>query len=241
VNDERAVDLWTLPEHRVQELSLRMGGLDLLTPEEHARHHRLLRTGSRQRFLGGRLLSRLALSARTGLPPDTWRFTPTRHGRPELAADHGGLRFNLSHTDGLIVCVVTQGRGCGVDVERVPFDEEKTRGLDAFLGGVSPGVPVSERWVLTEAYLKGLGVGMTESLAGLGFRRRDAGGFSVTDRRRPAIAAGWRLTLLRPSPHHLVAVATEDGGPLRTHTPPTNRPPRGKDLPCPSTCPRTSP
>ncbi|GCB52504.1 4'-phosphopantetheinyl transferase superfamily protein [Streptomyces sp. NL15-2K] len=218
--DERAVDLWTLPEHRVQELSLRMGGPDLLTPEEHARHHRLLRTGSRQRFLGGRLLSRLALSARTGLPPDTWQFTLTRHGRPELAADHGGLRFNLSHTDGLIVCVVTQRRGCGVDVERVPFDEEKTRRLDAFLGGVSPGVAVSERWVLTEAYLKGLGVGMTESLEGLGFRRRDAGGFSPDDCRRPTVAARWHLALLRPSPHHLVAVATEDGGTLRTHTPP---------------------
>ncbi|MEW2402035.1 4-phosphopantetheinyl transferase [Streptomyces sp. NPDC046862] len=218
MNDPRAVDLWTLPEHRVPELSLHMGGLGLLTPEERTRHRRLRRTGSRHRFLGGRLLCRLALSARTGLPPDAWRFAVTRQGRPELAADHGGLRFNLSHTDGLIVCVVTRGRRCGVDVERVPFDDEKTRLLDTFLGGVSGGA-VSERWVLTEAYLKGLGVGLADGLQGLAFRRHGGGRFTVTDHRRPAGAARWRLDLLRPSPHHLVAVATEDGGPPRHREP----------------------
>ncbi|WP_416984788.1 4'-phosphopantetheinyl transferase family protein [Streptomyces sp. T028] len=215
MDDPRAVDLWTLPEDRVQELAVGMGGLDLLTPDERARHHRLVRSGSRDRYLGARLLSRLALSARTGLPPTTWRFVATRRGRPELAVDHGGLRFNLSHTDGLIVCVVTRGRGCGVDVERVPFDDEKTRRLGAFLDGASS-TAVSERWVLAEAYLKGLGVGLTEGLDGLAFRRQGGGRFTVTDHRRPAVTPRWRLTLLRPSPHHLVAVATEGGGPLRT-------------------------
>lgn len=218
MDDARAVDLWTLPEHQVRELASGLGGLDLLTPAERARHRGLLRAGSRDRFLGGRLLSRLALSARAGLPPDTWRFVLTRHGRPEPVPDHGGLRFSLSHTDGLIVCVVTRGRSCGADVERVPFDDEKARLLSGFLDDV-PGTTVSERWVLTEAYLKGLGVGMAEGLDGLGFRRRDAGGFSVTDPRRPAVAARWHLALLRPSPHHLVAVATEGGGPLRVRTP----------------------
>ena len=218
MDDPRAVDLWTLPERRVRELAVAMGGLDLLTVEERIRHHRLLRASSRDRFLGGRLLGRVALSARAGLPPHTGGFTPARQGRPELAADHGGLRFNLSHTDGLIVCVVTEGRGCGVDVERVPFDDDKTRLLDTFLAGVS-GAAVSERWVLAEAYLKGLGVGMADGLDGLAFRRGPHGGFTVADRHRPAVAARWRLALLHPSPHHLVAVATENGGPLRVRTP----------------------
>ncbi|WP_329213760.1 4'-phosphopantetheinyl transferase superfamily protein [Streptomyces sp. NBC_01485] len=228
MNDPRAVDLWTLPEDRVQELASGMGGLVLLTPDERARHHRL-RAGCRRRFLGGRLLCRLALSARTGLPPATWRFVRTGHGRPELAADHDGLRFNVSHTDGLIVCAVVRGRGCGVDVERVPFDDDKATRLNALLDGPSDaeaearadadarglGVAVSERWVLTEAYLKGLGVGLADGLPDLAFRRHGDGRFTVTDHLRPALAARWELALLRPSPHHLVAVATEDGGPLR--------------------------
>ncbi|MEU1185229.1 4-phosphopantetheinyl transferase [Streptomyces sp. NPDC005820] len=218
MNDSRAVDLWTLPEHRVRELAVRMGGLDLLTPDERSRHDRLIRPGSRDRFLGGRLLGRLALSARTGLPPATWRFVVSRYGRPELALDHGGLRFNLSHTDGMVVCVVTRGRGCGVDVERVPFDEEKARRLSVFLDGPSD-TAVSERWVLAEAYLKGLGVGLAEGVEGLVLRRHGGGRFTVTDHRRPAMTPRWRLTLLRASPHHLVAVATEGGGPLRTRTP----------------------
>ncbi len=227
--DPGVVDLWTLPEHRVAELADRMGGTDLLSPDERARHRRLLRASSRHRFLGGRLLGRLALSARTGLPPDAWQFTPTRHGRPEPAPDRGGLRFNLSHTDGLIVCVVTRGRGCGVDVERVPFDDDKTRLLDAFLGGPprtgDQGIAVCERWVLTEAYLKGLGVGLGGGgLQDLGFRRHGGGRFTVADRRRTAVAARWHLQLVRPSPDHLVAVATEGGGTVRRREPDVSAP-----------------
>ena len=42
-------------------------------------------------------------------------------GRPGTGArPRRALRFNLSHTEGLIACVVTQGRGCGVDVGPTP-------------------------------------------------------------------------------------------------------------------------
>ncbi|MEU1404459.1 4-phosphopantetheinyl transferase [Streptomyces sp. NPDC005728] len=217
--DPGVADLWTLPEYRVPELAARMGGPDLLAPDERARHDRLLRTGSRRRFLGGRLLARLALGARTGLPPDTWRFVRDGNGRPEPVPDTAGLRFNLSHTDGLIVCVLTRGRGCGADVERIPFDAEKTRLLNAFLGAADPDLATCERWVLAEAYLKGVGVGLAGGLRDLRFRHRGGGRFTVVDARRPDLARRWRLDLLRPSEHHLVAVATEGGGTVRLREP----------------------
>lgn len=249
--DTRAIDLWTLPEQRVAELASRMGGAALLGSGERERYDRLRRPASRRRFLGGRLLSRLALSSRAELPPDTWQFALTRSGRPEPRPDHG-LRFNLSHTDGLIVCVVTQGRACGVDVERVPFDPDKTRFVSAYFDtadrsgpyrSATPDLDPTERWVLTEAYLKGLGVGLADGPAGVHFRRTGAGRFTVTDHRRPAAATRWRLQLLRPYPHHLIAVATEGDGTLRHRhpargrqtTPPTPSLSRKEDLPCPST------
>ncbi|MFD5799021.1 hypothetical protein ACFWIO_36945, partial [Streptomyces diastatochromogenes] len=50
--DPGAADLWTLPEHRVPELAARLGGPELLAPDERTRHDRLLRTGSRRRVRG---------------------------------------------------------------------------------------------------------------------------------------------------------------------------------------------
>ncbi|GGP85049.1 4'-phosphopantetheinyl transferase family protein [Streptomyces calvus] len=220
-------DLWTLPEHRVAELADRSGGSALLTPQERRRHRRLRTSGARRRFLGGRLLCRLALSSVTGLPPDGWRFDRTRYGRPELAGDHGGLRFNLSHTDGLIACVVTRGRSCGVDVERVPLDRATAGALRdhfdaaqraAFDAAPDPVAALGEQWVLTEAYLKGLGTGLAYGVRQLRFEPRGPGWFAVADGRRPAAGRRWRIDLLRPGPGHLLAVAVEGGtGPPRRH------------------------
>ncbi|MFF0359393.1 4'-phosphopantetheinyl transferase family protein [Streptomyces fungicidicus] len=209
-------ELWTLPEDQVSELARRMGGLGLLSAEERARHGRLRTPGARRRFLGGRLLCRRALSAATGLPPDTWRFVRTRYGRPELEGDHEGLRFNVSHTEGLIACVVTRGRACGVDVERAPFapgtarllrdrfDAAQRAALDA-----APDRPaaLTELWVLTEAYLKGLGTGLAYGVRGLRFTPCGPGRFTVYDGRRPAPGSRWHAHLLRPGPAHLLAVA----------------------------------
>src|SRR5947208_3575530 len=66
-------------------------------------------------------LVRVALSAcEPAVPPTRWRFETGPHGRPEIAAPRlvGPLRFNLSHTDGLVGCVVTLAADCGLDLER---------------------------------------------------------------------------------------------------------------------------
>ncbi|MFI1420115.1 4'-phosphopantetheinyl transferase family protein [Streptomyces sp. NPDC020731] len=218
-------DLWTLPEQQVPELAHHLGGLELLDPQERARHDRLRTPEARRRFLGGRLLCRTALTARTGLPADTWRFVRTRYGRPELEEDHGGLRFNLSHTDGLIACVVTRGQACGVDVERVPFDRTTARLLhdrfdDTQRAALSAApdrlTALSELWVLTEAYVKGLGTGLAHGVRGLRFDPCGSGRFTVTDVRRPASGRRWRVDLLRPVSGHLLAVAV-DGGTAPPH------------------------
>ncbi|MFE1882258.1 hypothetical protein ACFW7O_21715, partial [Streptomyces diastatochromogenes] len=51
--DPGAADLWTLPEHRVPELAARLGGPELLAPDERTRHDRLLRSGARPAGEGG--------------------------------------------------------------------------------------------------------------------------------------------------------------------------------------------
>ncbi|WP_435179069.1 4'-phosphopantetheinyl transferase family protein [Actinacidiphila sp. bgisy145] len=179
-DDPAAPRLWLLPEHAVPRFAAETGGLRLLTADERARHARLPTEGARRRYLGARLLSRHALSAATGLPPEQWRFRPGPFGRPEPQPAADGIRFNLAHTDGLIACVVTRGGTCGVDVERAPASPEAVAHLArrfaapeqaelAALTEAERRARFSELWVLKEAYLKALGTGLTRPLSGFTF------------------------------------------------------------------------
>ncbi|MGR8007746.1 4'-phosphopantetheinyl transferase family protein [Streptomyces hypolithicus] len=217
--------LWLLPERAVDVFATALGGTRLLTEAERAGLGRRLTEGSRRRYLGARLLCRYALSARTGRPLDQWRFRLGEHGRPEPEPRAEGVRFNLSHAEGLIACVVTQGRGCGVDVGPTPAKAALLTHLGSRLAPAerdrlaasAPGVRAAvagELWVLKEAYLKGLGTGLARGLGGFSFGPGAAGRIAVDDPQQPAGAADrWWFDLLYPGPRHVVAVATEDGQP----------------------------
>ncbi|MGI5375541.1 4'-phosphopantetheinyl transferase family protein [Streptomyces sp. CA-251387] len=218
-------DLWLLPEQVVDGFVERLGGERLLTAEERARLDRMLTERQRRQFLAGRLLCRHALSARTGHPPDGWRFPTTPHGRPEPRPGRYGVRFSVSHTDGLVACAVTDGRACGVDVEHQPLSLESAAHVAAFFAPAEraelAALPRAERldrtrelWVLKEAYLKGLGTGMRRNLDGFSFASRTAARITVHDPQQPpATGSGWWFELLRPTSRHTLALAVRGGRP----------------------------
>lgn len=213
-------DVWLLPEHAIARFAAGFGGDRMLSPAERARMGRLLRPRDRQRFLARRLLCRFALSARTGRPPQEWRFTIGRHGKPEPGPGDGGVRFSLAGTEGLVVCAVTEGRACGIDVERGAVSAGSAHHISRFyaseelrelsvLGPAALGARVGELWVLKEAYLKAQGVGLHRSLGSFSFAPRGPeadGRITVRDSVRPG---SWSFALLRPGPRHLAALAVE--------------------------------
>ncbi|EFG64478.1 4'-phosphopantetheinyl transferase family protein [Streptomyces sp. SPB074] len=219
--------LHLLPEAAVDAFAARAGGAGVLSAAERERWARLRGEAARRRHLGARLLVRHALSAHDGRPPHRWHFTAGPWGRPELPPPDQGLRFNLSHTDGLLACVVTPAGGCGVDVEGVPARPDalthlpphlapaERAALDA-LDGPARAVRLAELWVLKEAYLKALGTGLTRPLSTFTFRDRGAPGpgaapLAVDDPLLPAAeAARWRLRLLRPGPRHVLGLALQE-------------------------------
>src|SRR5262245_60590630 len=94
----------------------------LLTPDEHERMHRFVFERDQVSFLLTRALVRTTLSRYAAIAPCDWRFVANDYGRPEILERPAGvpdLRFNISHTDGLIACAVAVGREVGVDVENV--------------------------------------------------------------------------------------------------------------------------
>lgn len=224
MNGSAPAFLWLLPEGAVDGFAAALGGTRLLTPAERDALDRRLTRGARRRYLGARLLCRYALSAGTGRPVDRWRFTRGVHGRPEPEPADQGVRFNLSHDDGLIACVVTQGGGCGVDVAPTTASGELLAHLGRCLGpderaqlvGAAPGARAalaSELWVLKEAYLKALGTGLIRGMGSFTVVRGAGSRVAVRDPQQPGADARWWFDLIRPGPRHVLAVATEHGRP----------------------------
>ncbi|MFE5812815.1 4'-phosphopantetheinyl transferase family protein [Streptomyces sp. NPDC056479] len=215
-------DLWLLPEPAAVAFVEGMGGERLLDEEERARMARMLMPRRRRQFLAGRLLCRHALSMRTGHPRDGWRFPVDEFGRPEPRPDRYGVRFNVSHTDGLVVCAVTDGAACGVDVEG-PLPEESAAHVARFFSPTEraelAALPPDERadrtrelWVLKEAYLKGLGIGGRRDFDSFAFAPRTAPHITVHDPQQPrGSRPGWWFELLRPVSGHTLALAVEGG------------------------------
>ncbi|MDX3308668.1 4'-phosphopantetheinyl transferase family protein [Streptomyces sp. NPDC054884] len=217
--------LWLLPEPAAGAFVARLGGTALLSGGERARCERTLAPAGRLRHVAARLLARHALSDRSGHPVGSWRFRTAEDGRPEpdRPAD-SGLRFNLSHTDGLIACVITDGgRACGVDAEPSPagadavahlprhFAERERADLAAVADPEARAARVAAHWVLKEAYLKALGTGLRRPLSSFAFTGLSGPRIRLHDPERSV--ARWHFDLVRPTPHHVVAVATEESRP----------------------------
>jgi 4'-phosphopantetheinyl transferase len=202
------------------------GYRSLLSPEERTRERRHLRAGDRERFVIARALVRLQLSRFCPRPPRDWRFETTAHGRPEIAEacrPSPPLRFNVSHTAGVVVCAVTSDRAIGVDVERI--DRSRTGDVAArffapaevaALQTLAPEQRAREffdYWTLKEAYIKARGLGLALPLEHFAF--------SLSPAAPPAIAfdgeiaddpGAWQFVQAWPTPAHRLALAVRRSG-----------------------------
>ncbi|HEX3999205.1 MAG TPA: 4'-phosphopantetheinyl transferase superfamily protein [Pirellulales bacterium] len=166
----------------------------------------------RQTRLTARALVRVVLSHHAGIHPASWRLVFGTHGKPAIAAPAGleSLHFNLTHTEGLLICAVSRAGDIGVDAEvnSRPVDIEQvarhffSSREQQRLAELPPAVRTNgffEQWVLKEAYLKGLGSGLTQSPESFTVERDGDG--------RPIGHDNWQLSLARPTPRHIAAIA----------------------------------
>lgn len=207
----------------------------LLTDDEQARMARFVFENDRRAFLLTRALVRTTLSRYAAVAPADWRFIANTHGRPDIADRPAGvpdLRFNLSHTNGLIACAVTMEREVGVDVEHVQrvlthdiasrfFAPSEVEDLHA--------LPASEQarvffdyWTLKESYIKARGFGLALPLGDFAFTLRPDK--APTIRFEPSLPddpESWQFAQDWPTPDHRLAVAVRRHGadlPVRIRT-----------------------
>jgi 4'-phosphopantetheinyl transferase len=198
----------------------------VLEEEERAKAARYLRAVDRARSIAARALLRLTLSRYAPVAPTGWRFVENRYGRPELAEvppGAEGLRFNVSHTDGLVAVAVTRGRDIGVDVEHLDrtlshaiperfFSPQEVADLRRHPEADQHRV-FFDYWTLKESYIKARGMGLALPLDDFTFHLDgDAPpriSFAPALRDDPA---RWQFAQTSPSRRHRLAVAVERRG-----------------------------
>lgn len=198
---------------------------ELLNAEEQARHDRFLFARNRRQFMVARVLVRQVLAAYTGVPAAALRFVANAHGRPELAEPREGLRFNLSHTDGLVALALAREAELGVDVEDAERRARPEEVADHFFAPAEVAglmaLPPQARtrrffdlWTLKEAYIKARGMGLAIPLDAFAYDL--SGGRAAIDLAIDASLgdprAGWQFHLEDPTPRHRLALAVRFAG-----------------------------
>ena len=154
----------------------------MLAPEEVARRGRYRFERHRHEYLVTRALARCVLGGLVGVAPERLGFRAGQWGKPAIESPPGArwLSFNLSNTDGMVVCIVATSREVGVDVERVDRGGELLDVADRYFAPAEVRalreLPAEKQlarffvyWTLKEAYIKARGMGLAIPLADFAF------------------------------------------------------------------------
>lgn len=175
---ESEIHLWFVHNEQITDEVLLERYLTLLSRSELAQHKRFYFDKHKRQYLVTRALVRTVLSLYVdNISPDKWQFGKNAYNKPYIC-NHSlpfDLRFNISHTDKMIVLAVVLDSDIGVDVEYLP---RRSTGLEIAKRYFSDiefqhlsAIPVDQQsvrfldlWTLKEAYIKARGMGLSMSL-----------------------------------------------------------------------------
>ena len=146
----------------------------LLSSDERERALRFHFPLHRRRFAASRGLLRIVLGAYLDTDPKTLCFRYSDKGKPALGGMHATspLRFNLSHSENVVLLAVTLGREIGVDVEYMRPDLELESIAHRFFSAAEcesfDTIPLAQKrvaffncWTRKEAFVKAKGDGLS--------------------------------------------------------------------------------
>jgi 4'-phosphopantetheinyl transferase len=213
------VHVWIVEPERIEDPRLLEAYLGLLSPEERDKQRRFHFERHRRQYLVSHALVRLTLSRYAPVRPEAWSFVTNEYGCPRVEGGGLGLRFNLSHTDGMAMVAVANNAEVGVDVENTGRPGETVALADRFF---APSEVVAlralevgrqrerffEYWTLKEAYIKARGMGLSIPLDQFAFELQPGQPPRISfDPRLVDEPDGWQFAQLRPSARHQAAVA----------------------------------
>jgi len=197
--------------------------LTVLSTDERERAGRFYFQRDRYHYIVARGVLRMILGRYLMIQPDRVRFCYSPYGKPALAGQQGGdsLRFNLSHSGGLVLYAVAWGRELGIDIESVR-EELADRGVaERFFS--APEIALLRTlpedmwpraffncWTRKEAYIKALGEGLSHPLHEFDVSLVPGEPAALLSTRRdPKEASCWSLCELEAGPDYAAALAVK--------------------------------
>ena len=194
---------------------------NLLSVEERRLADRFQNAGDQRRYILAHTLVRLALSNYFPVAPVDWRFGRDRNGKPVITVPEqfAAIRFSLSHTRGLIACLITGAGDAGVDVEKIEANAELVSVAQKVLSAselrslneLSHEEWTSrfyDLWTLKEAYGKARGVGLDLPTTKISFEIGREDSVRVRfDQEIPDDPSCWIFWLRHLPPDHVLSFA----------------------------------
>jgi 4'-phosphopantetheinyl transferase len=195
---------------------------DLLCSEEQNRSASFRFPERRRIHVLTRAFVRTMLSRYADVAPRQWRFSKNDYGKPRISSppEAPPIAFNVSHTPGLIACVIALESPVGIDAENLnrsmDFVELAGRYFSAteyreLRGRTETALRrrFFEYWTLKEAYVKARGMGITMDLSRFTFHLAPGGVIRMTfDASAEDNPDQWRFHQFSPGDDHIVACAT---------------------------------
>ena len=214
------IDVWltsvVAEEHLIPVLT------GILSEDEGERFRQIPSGMKRHHYLIVRSFLRLVLARYLPIHPEDLVLASSPDNKPALAGAgaESGLRFNLSHSHGKLLCGITAGAEIGVDIEKMrpgyTFDKIAKRHFSPGEYSFFRNAPDSGKieafftvWTRKEAFLKALGTGLHTPLNAFDVAApgepveflRDVSGVDITKR--------WYVTDLSAVPGYRAAVCTD--------------------------------
>lgn len=217
----RSAHVWYLFQDDVRGAATLERARGLLSEDEVEELEGFALEHVKREYLLAKALCRTTLSRYADKGPRDWSFSRNEYGRPEIRTASGPppLRFNITHSRGIVACLVTLASDAGIDAEDMTrgvdmetiaaayFSSEEAAGLKA-LSPDRRNRRFYALWTLKEAYLKARGKGLSLPLDACTFRVQDSG---LIEARFDVVLGDdpgeWQFGLYYPSDRHVMATA----------------------------------
>lgn len=226
------IHLWQVNPDEITQPELLNKYKDLLSDDEQKKQQRYKFSHDRHDALITRAFVRDLLSYYADMAPSDWRFEKGEKDKPEILNPPLPLRFNLSHTKGLIICAVTLEDDIGCDVEDTTRSNDVLAIANRYFSAIETNelfsLPTEQQrnrffdyWTLKESYIKAWGLGLAIPLKDFSFSISDTHIEKITPftikntislnfaEHRVDNANKWRNWLLYPNGNeqHRIAIA----------------------------------
>lgn len=218
------VHWWFTYTDSIHQKALITDYLTLLNTEEEQRRTKFKFEKHQHQHLVTRALIRTTLSRYAPIPPQEWQFSKNDYGRPSIIRPSSipNFKFNISHTDGLVMCAITLDTEIGIDVENFKregmthdiarrfFSKRESADLISLENNEQQKKCFYHYWTLKEAYIKAKGMGISLPLDQFSYIFNADQLIKIEfDPRLNDHSKDWQFKLIQVAPHYCAAIALQ--------------------------------